>query len=225
MEEELTINAERRDLLGKKVNVIRREGRLPAILYGREMDPIPITLDLLEASRLLSQAASSTLMKVQLEDESLPVLVRETQRDVMLGTLVHVDFQVVSLTDTVRASVAIHLEGQSPAVVDNNAVMVTGVEELELECLPQDLPSRIAVDISSLEDVGDSLFVRDLPLPPEVNLLTDPDELVAVVTWIAEEAILEEEEELELVPELGEPELVGREEEEEFIEEEEAPEE
>jgi large subunit ribosomal protein L25 len=210
--EEIVIEASKRDIVGKQVKQLRRDGKLPAVLYGREMDPVPITLDLRETSRLLVGVTPSSLIKVMLEDEEMPALVRETQRDILKGSLLHVDFQVVSLTETVRANVAIQLEGESPAVIENNAILVTGLEEIEVECLPQDLPGRITVDISGLEDIGDAVYVHDLDLSSKIHLWSDPEELVVLVTWIApEELLLEEEEEEEaLLEELEEPEVIER---------------
>jgi large subunit ribosomal protein L25 len=128
---------------------------------------------------------------------------------VILGDLLHVDFQIVSLTETVRANVTIQLEGEAPAVEDGSAILVTGLEEIELECLPQDLPSRIVVDVSGLGEVGDAIYVRDLPLPADVKLWSDPEELIVLVTYITMEEIEEEEEEV-LVEDLEEPEVIER---------------
>jgi large subunit ribosomal protein L25 len=93
-----------------------------------------------------------------------------------------VDFQAVSLTEKVRAKVAIHIVGESPAVENYFGIMVTGLEELEVECLRRDLPERVDCDISGLVEIGDSVFVRDLSLPKGVSVLDNPDELVVVVT-------------------------------------------
>jgi len=116
-------------------------------------------------------------------------LVREKQRNYIQGSLIHVDFQVVSLTEKLRTDVSIDLVGTSPAVKELNALVVSGIDAVEVECLPKDLPERIVVDISNLTNIGDSLYLKDVPVPANVVFLTDPNELIAVISAIKEEVI------------------------------------
>jgi large subunit ribosomal protein L25 len=209
--DKVVIEATRRTVTGKKVGALRRSGKLPAVLYGHHIDPTPVTLDLREASHVLAGATRTSLITIQLDGNEHATLVREKQRDFIRGTLLHVDFQVVSLTERIRAGVAIELDGVSPAVKDFNGTVVTPLSELEVECLPQDLPERITVDISGLTGIGDSLLVSDIVLSDKVEVLTDPDEVVVVITAAAAEEVVEEAE-LEEEPEVIER---GRKEEEE----------
>jgi large subunit ribosomal protein L25 len=214
--EKIVINATRREVTGKKVRFLRREGKLPAVLFGFGVESTPITLDLREASRTLASVGSSTLVTIDLDGKEYNVLVRERQQDVIYRTLTHVDFQAVSMTETVRAQVAISVYGDEniPAVENYGAIINTGLDVLEIECLPQDLPERIEVDISSLAEIGDSILVKDLPLPAGVVALDDQEALVVVVSApIAEEEVEEEE----VLDEDAEPEVIekGRADEEE----------
>jgi large subunit ribosomal protein L25 len=223
MMEEIVVEANRRKIVGKRVKALRREGRLPAIMYGKHVDTIPVVLDLRDATKTLGGLSPSALIQIHLDGEEYFALVREKQRDVLRGTLTHVDFQAVSLTETVRAEVAIDLVGESPAVKDMGGILVTNVEQLDVEALPRDLPERIEVDVSHLEDIGDAIYVRDLSLPESVTVFAEPDDVIVVVTLPAEE-IEEEEEEVEVVEELlegAEPEVIERRREEEEEEEEE----
>lgn len=206
--EEIVIKANQRQIVGKQVKSLRLEGKLPAVVYGRHIDPLPISLDMREASRTLQGLSLSALIRLHVDGEEHYVLVRDKQRDILRGSLIHVDFQAVSLTDKVRAVVRIELEGESPAVTEQGGILVSPLEQLEVESLPGDLPEVIKVDISKLLEVGDMINVKDLDLPSGVTVAYDPEETVAVVTW-PEAEIVEEEVEEEEVEEV-EPELVER---------------
>jgi large subunit ribosomal protein L25 len=186
---EVVLEAKRRDVIGKQVKALRRAGRVPAILYGRNIQPIPVTLDARETNRVIPTITSSHLVVVDIAGERHTALVREKQYNPILGTLVHVDFNVVSMTEKLRTTVSIYIDGESPAVKDFNGVIVTGQEELEVQCLPQYLPERITIDISMLKRIGDIIRVSDISLPAEVEVLTDLDEMVVLVTApVSEEA-------------------------------------
>ena len=152
--EKAVLNATHRTVIGKHVGALRREGKLPAIIYGTHMEPTPITLDLREATKFFAPLTESSIVTISLDGEEHATLVREKQRDVIKRTLLHVDFQAVSLTEKLRTEVIIELTGTAPAVKDFNGVVVTGLDELEVECLPSDLPERIVVDISKSTESG-----------------------------------------------------------------------
>jgi large subunit ribosomal protein L25 len=109
--------------------------------------------------------------------------VREKQRDYIKNRLLHVDFLAVSLTEKIRTYVSVHFTGVSGAVKDFNAVLVKNLEELEVECLPTDLPERIDVDITPLAKPGDGIRVREVRVPDSIRLLNDPETMVAVATF------------------------------------------
>jgi large subunit ribosomal protein L25 len=211
--EKIVIQATRRTVTGKKVGALRRAGKLPGVLYGHQTESTPILMELRDASRVLAHASSSQLITVNLDGKEFATLVREKQRDFIKGTLLHVDFQVVSLTEKIRTTVGIELSGTSPAVKDYNGVVVQELDEVEVEALPQDLPEKIVVDISGLTKIGDSVFVRDLNIPSGIEILNEPDEVVVIVTGAAPE-ISEEE----MAEEIAEPEVIerGKKEEEEI---------
>jgi large subunit ribosomal protein L25 len=181
--EKVILNAEKRDVVGKQVKAMRRAGKLPAVIYGRHTEPINVSLDAHSASLVLGRLTSSSLVTIALDGKEYPALVREKQRDYIKNRLLHVDFLTVSLTETLRASVAVNLVGMSIAVKDYNAVLVTNLQSLEVECLPTDLPERIDVDISVLARPGDGIRVRDVVVSDKVRLLDDPDTMVVVATF------------------------------------------
>jgi large subunit ribosomal protein L25 len=210
--EKVIIPAEKREVIGKKVKVLRREGKLPAIIYGHGIDPISIVLDMRDASRTLAKATSSSLITIELEGKQYPTLVREKQLDFIRNSIIHVDFLAVSMTEKITANVGVHVVGEAPAVKEFGAILVTGLTELEVECLATDLPERFTVDVSGLTEISSGVYVKDVVPPPNVEILSDPEEVLVVATAMAEEEEEEEEEEalLEGEEELEEPEVIGR---------------
>ena len=223
MAEKIVLTAQKRTVKGKQVGALRRQGILPGIIYGKlgkaHIDPIMIQLNLHDASKIIRLLTGSSLVTLDVEGKEYPVVVREVQKDIIYGTLRHVDFMAVSLTEKLQTAVPIELIGQAPAETNMAAVVVTGISELMIECLPQDMPERIEVDATLLVDMDSAIFVRDLVLSDSVEILSDPDDLIAGVTHVAVEAEPEEEEgELaELLEDEAEPEVIekGKQEEEE----------
>lgn len=187
--EEVIVKANRRTLVGKQVSAMRREGKLPAVIYGHHISPIAIELDLRDAAKSLTGLAPSTLVTVDVEGETHKTLVREKQRNKITGVLLHIDFLAVSMKEKLRAQVYMELVGVSPAVKELSGVLVSGANEVAVECLPQDLPERIIVDISGLQKIGDGIYIRDLTIPDGVKVLDDPDTMVALVTAQAAEEV------------------------------------
>lgn len=180
--EKVVIKATKRDVVGKQVRAMRREGKLPAVIYGRHNDPINISLDAHSASLTLGRLSSSSLVTIDVDGEEYSTLVREKQRDYIKNRLLHVDFLAVSQDEAITATVSLHFIGVSIAVKDYNAVLVHNLEELDVECLPRDLPERIDVDISVLSRIGDGIRVRDLVVSDQIRILENPDTMVAVAT-------------------------------------------
>lgn len=207
--EENVLSATKRTVIGKQVKALRRAGGLPAILYGSGIEPTPILMNAREAGRTLAHMSSSALLTLEVEGERHLALVRDKQRDILLGTLTHVDFQVVSRTEKLRTGVSVEASGVSPIVDNDDGILMTGLEELRVECFPQDLPEKIVVDISGLVKIGDAIYVKDVEAPPKVELLDDPEETLFVITAPAAEEFVEEAEAVE-EGELAEPEVIER---------------
>ena len=192
--EKVIIQAEKRSVIGKQVKALRREGKLPAVIYGHHLDPISIVLDMHDASRTLAKASSSTLVTIELEGKQYPTLVREKQLDYIRNSPIHVDFLAVSMTEKLTANVAVHIEGEAPAVKDFGAILVTGLTELEVECLAADLPERFTVDVSGLTEISSGVYVKDVVAPEGVEILSDLEEMIVVATAAAAEEVEEEAE-------------------------------
>ena len=215
--EKQVITAEKRTVIGKQVGQLRRQGKLPGVIYGHHLEALPITMDLKTATRILNSLTASSLVTVNVDGKEHAALVREKQRDFIKDTYLHVDFLAISLTEKLTAHVGIELTGESPAVKDLNGIIVREKDQLEVECLPQDLPQRITLDISVLAKIGDSLSVSDINLGDKVTILDNPtDKLVIVaaikieVEPVVEEVAVEEEAEAEVI-EKGKKEEEGEE--------------
>lgn len=210
--EQIELTAEKRKIVGKKVKRIRREGLVPGIIYGSAIDPIPIQVEAHELTTVLRRAGANRLISVNIKGDRKPhvTLARDVQRDVITRNLLHVDFQEVVLTEKITSEVPINLEGTPDIVARGEAIINQSLDAIEIEALPTDLLPYITIDISDLEEIDDSVFVRDLDLPDRITVLTDPDEMIVRIGHpeMELEEIEEEvpEEEVEVVPEAVEPE-------------------
>lgn len=202
--EHLELRTQARTTRGKQVKRLRADGWIPAVVYSADMPTKSIQVQERSLFMTLKEAGSTTLINLFVEDESEPhvVLAREIQRDAITGQLVHVDFYQVRLTEMVKTMPRLEFVGESPLVKHGDAVMIHGMTEIEVECLPTDLIHSILVDVSVLERMDDNILVGDLPVPPGVTVLADPGDVVASVVptrmAVEEEVEVEEAEELEL---------------------------
>lgn len=187
----VVINATKRTIIGKQVSALRRDAKLPGVIYGHKIDPVAITMELKESTRVLNTTTSSSVIYINLEGTEHAVLVRERQRDYLKNRFIHVDFQAVSQTEKIRAEVSIEMVGTAPAVKDFNGVVVEGVDSVNVEALPKDLPERFVLDISSLKQIGDSLTLRDIVIPEGVTVLDPMDEMIILITAPAAEEVEE----------------------------------
>ncbi len=201
--ERIELRTQARTTRGKQVKRLRDEGWIPAVVYGADTSARSVQIPERSLFKTLQQAGSTTLIDLFVEDESEPhvVLAREIQRDPITGQLVHVDFYQVRLTETVKTMPRLEFIGESPLVKSGKAVMIYGMTEIEVECLPTDLINSIPVDVSGLEGMDDNILVGDLTVPSGVTITADPGEVVASVVPVRvlaeEEAEVEEAEYLE----------------------------
>lgn len=222
--EKVLIKAEKRTITGKKVKTIRLAGKVPAVIYGGKLKSLPISLDKRDATNTLNKVSGSTIFTIDIEGEEHAALVREIQQDYIKGELLHVDFLAVSLKEKLRTNVSVSLVGEAPVLEEYSALIVSGLDQIEVECFPQDLPEVIEVDVSILEELGAAIYLKDIPTIENVEFLSDPEDLIAVASAIKEEVeeVVEEEELLEEVEEGAEPEVIehGKKEDEEGTSEE-----
>jgi large subunit ribosomal protein L25 len=192
--EQIELETQKRKLLGKKVKTLRREGLVPAVLYGHETDAVPLQVEERELKRVLIQAGEHRLIALKIGRARKPhmALTRDVQWDVITGRPLHVDFYAVVMTEKITTAVPLVLVGKSPAADRAEVILLQGLDEVEIECLPGDLIEAIEVDVSELEEVDQAIYVKDLRVPPTVDVLTDAEELIVKVDWAAPEEMVEE---------------------------------
>ena len=214
------LNAEKREVLGKKVKGLRREGKLPAVIYGQEIEPISITLETKEVHKVLKVVGANTLISIKIGKEEFLTLVREIQREVIIRDLLHMDFQAVSLEETITTSLPVVMVGVAPVIEEFEALLIVSMDELQIEAKAKDLPDLISVDVSNMMEIGDNILVKDLVISGDVKILDDPDGIVIVATSpvLMDEIVDEVEEGAELFEELTDAELLEGEEGEEGTE-------
>jgi len=191
--EQIELKTQKRTVLGKKVKNLRLEGLVPAVLYGRETDSIPLQIEERELNRVLAQAGGHQLiaLKIGRARKRHVALTREVQWDVIAGIPIHVDFYAVVMTEKITTEVPLALVGAAPAMIREGAILLQNLDEVEIECLPGDLIAAIEVDLSGLEEMDQAIYVKDLQVPPAVEILTDAGEIVAKVVWAAAEEVEE----------------------------------
>lgn len=205
-----SIAADRRQGAGKgAARAGRRSGRVPGILYGHGEESVSVSVDALELNRLIqSISVENTIvdLKVKGEKDPFKVLIREVQRHPYRDDLLHIDFFHIAMDEKIHVEVPVILVGVPIGVKDKGGVIDHQLREIEINCLPANIPEKIEIDVSEL-DIGNSIHVEDLELP-DLEIQTDPDR--SVVAVLAPTVIVEPEEE-EVEEELLEPELVGKE--------------
>ena len=183
---QVVLQAKNRQKSGSgEANKIRRAGRIPGVLYGRSGKAISIDLDALEFINGIKNISESTIVKVEVDGKPYDAFVKDTQRNIMDGKILHVDFYEVESGVALRARVSINLKGTAIGVREGG-VLEFPLHEIEVECLPKDLPERIEVDISGL-GVNQSIHVRDIPLSSAIRLISASDQVVALVKFAKEE--------------------------------------
>jgi len=185
---DIELRAQTRTLKGKKVGALRRQGIIPANIYGRGIESLPVQIDVRAFRDALARAGHSTVVDVHVasgsgqdDGKSHPVLIEHIATHPATGKVQHVDLRQVDLNRPVKASVALVLIGESLAVKNEGGVLVHPLDNLEVEALPRALPHEIEVDISVLTELDQSITVADLRLPPGVTVDTDPSTVVAQV--------------------------------------------
>jgi large subunit ribosomal protein L25 len=188
--------AEKREASNKgAAREIRRNGRIPAVLYG-EGEPKAVSVDAREWALGFQHASNNTIVKLKLDSDEHNVLVKDTQDDILSGTVRHIDFYAIHAGKKLTTVIPVRLEG-TPVGVREGGILEQKIEELEVICLPKDIPDNFSIDISHL-DVGDSMHVGELTIPEGVEVRTDTTLTLVVITHakVVVEEVEEGEEDL-----------------------------
>ncbi|QSZ28100.1 50S ribosomal protein L25 [Aceticella autotrophica] len=158
---------------------LRKEGYIPAVLYGKGMESIPIAVADKKFCKILQTKGRNVLLDVIVNGSTHNAIIKEIQNDTLKGKLLHVDFQIVSMYEKIESTVPLKLKGVG-ILESKGAIVQHQIWELNIKCLPDKIPEELDVDISNL-DVGDTLYIRDLIIPEGVEVVDDPDEVVLTV--------------------------------------------
>ena len=202
--------AARKETGSSAAQKMRRNGQIPGVVYGREMDPIPVAIDASQFSSVVGRGIRGNLLldlkiKGQRSKGTPTAMVKEIQWHPITGDPLNVDFMRVSLTEKITTPVPVVLSGESPGQKEGG-ILEQVMHEVEVECLPTDTPEQFQLDISEMA-IGDSLHVSDLSVPDNVEIVTSPDEAVAVMAAPAKE---EEEVAPPAEEEMVEPEVLAQ---------------
>ncbi|MGD2294246.1 MAG: 50S ribosomal protein L25 [Candidatus Aminicenantes bacterium] len=208
------IKGEKRESFGKNVSRrIRRDGRVPAILYGPDMDNIALVLDKKDIFSILkSETGENTLFKLSFDSEKRDAMIKDLQTDPVTDELLHVDLIQIAMDKAVRVAVPIELVGESVGVKTEGGFVDFSTREIEVECLPKAIPEQIEVDISNLH-LHQSFKVEELQPPEGTEITSDPDTVIVLIQAPTreEEIEVEAEEEEEVIGEEEEPEVIKKE--------------
>lgn len=178
---EQKLQAEERVVTGHQVKKLRAVGKVPASIYGRNTKSASIAIDIKTFLEVYKIAGETGLIDLALGSEIRPVLVHHVQVHPVDGALLHVEFLQVDLKQKVKAHVPVVFEGEAPAVANGEGVLLTLIDEVEVEALPKELPENIGLDVTVLSAVGSELKVSDIKVPSGVDVLTESDVVIVRV--------------------------------------------
>ena len=188
----LKLNAQKRDIFGKKLKKLRIEGKLPGNIFGPDIDSQSITVDVKEFKRIYRQAKKTPVVYINHDKKETPVLIRGVQKHPVNNILLHVDFRKIDLKQKIETKVPVEVAGESPAVEQKGGVLLTHLNEVTVEALPDQIPSNITIDISNLNEVGDEIKVADLPKSDKYTIKEDAGKVVISIIEHKEESLVAE---------------------------------
>ncbi len=182
--EQIELQATNREILGRKVRFLRRQGIIPVHVFGHSIESLALQCDAAQFQQVLAQAGKTRLISLKLDKAKRPrnVVVREIQRDPLTGELLHVDFYQVRMEEKIKVEVPIVLVGEAPALKSKENMLLHELNSLTIECLPGQIPANVTVDLSSLIEVEQAIRVKDIVLDEGITVLDDPEHIVGKIT-------------------------------------------
>lgn len=181
--EKINLIAKKRDLVGKKVKQLRKQGQLPAVFYGQGEEGQNIIISLGDFKKVYKKAGTSSLIDLEIDDaKSVKTLIKRIQLNPVTDQPIHVDFYKIKMDEAITTSLPLNFIGESAAVKEMEGNLITNKDSIEVECLPADLVSHIDIDISRLATFDDVIKISDLVIPGNIKVLDDLEETVVLVT-------------------------------------------
>lgn len=194
----LELKAEKRQILGRKVKGLRKQGKIPAHVFGKGLKTVHVSVEGANFTKVYDQVGETGLVNLKVDSEIRPVLIRSIQNHPVTDLPLHIDFYQVNLKEKVKVNVPLEFVGESLVVEKKEGLLLTPLSEVEVEALPTDLPEAIKVDIAKLEHLDDTIHVKDLKVDrAKVEILTDPEEVVANIGELVTKKMEEVEAEIE----------------------------
>lgn len=186
----MKLSAKKRDL-SANINSLRKEGFIPAELYGHGFENEHLIIPVKEFTKVFKESGESMVITIEVEGDKEPynVLIHEVVNSPLSGEFEHIDFYRLHMDEKTTAHVEIIFIGESPAVKEKRGLLIKGFHEVEVEALPADLPHEIEVDVSGLNEVGDAIHVADLKISPKVKILTEPETVIVSITELVKEEV------------------------------------
>lgn len=178
----ISLQAASRLVTGKKVKNLRANGLIPAVLYGRDTKPQSLEIKNIDFKKAFAEAGTSTLIDLKIDDKnSVKVLTHEPQVNPVSDAAIHVDFYKVRMDEKINTEIPLEFIGESDAVKNEDGTLITNRDNIEIECLPNDLIPNYEIDLSALKTFDDQITVADIKLPSTIEILTDAEEVIAFV--------------------------------------------
>lgn len=193
MAEEILLTVKPREIVGKQVRALRRQGWIPLNVYGANIPPKNLQAEERALRVVLNKAGTNRLIHLDTGDGAQHVVItREIQREPISGNYWHIDFQEISMTEKMEIDIPISLQGDAPAAKNGEGLLLHGLESVTVRVLPTELIPEIVVDVSGLVNLNDALYVSDLKLGPNFEILTNGEEMLAKVIPVREEVVATE---------------------------------
>ncbi len=181
------LNAEKRNTLGKKLKSSRLQGLLPAVYYGRKSENQAIFVSQKEFQKLFKEAGETSIIELMIDGAKKNVLIHNVDFDPLSGSVRHADFLVVEMNKPIEAAVPLSFIGESKAVKSSGGILIKVMHELRVKALPANLPRELEIDISNLKTTDDKILVSDVKIPKEIEILEEPNEVIALIEIPTEE--------------------------------------
>lgn len=179
----LTLNAKTRKIRGKKTKELRKAGLVPAVLYGPDIKPLDLEISDKEFTKIYHEAGENSLIMLHIEGQKVKalVLIHDVQKEALFGKPIHIDFFQPRLTEKIEARIPVIFDGEAPAVKDLGGTLIKNINEIKVKALPQNLPKEIIINVGGLTSLEKMIKIKDVAVTEEVEILNDPDDIVAQV--------------------------------------------
>jgi large subunit ribosomal protein L25 len=186
--EKIILAAEKREILGKQVKSLRRDGFIPANIFGKDFESLAVTIPLTDFTKTYNDAGETGVVYVKVDSDEHPTLIKSVQKHPVNDYILHVDFRKINLRQKIETDVPLEFVGEAPGVKEGGVVLYQQ-DVLTIEALPANIPSQIEIDLSILTEIGQDVKVSDLPKSEDYEITSDPEMVIVSLTAHKEESV------------------------------------